>query len=308
MHGRRTDACRQSQRVVIRKSGIRAVVVAWLLVLPGAICSPDLESWGAGRAAVLLVVPDVLTTPGKSVQLEARLIQEGLLGGMGLGGERVEFFVRGQSVGTAMSGGDGRAFLEYTTRMRGVHPVKVKTISHERIEPAEATAVLAAWEYRKPILIVDMKALLTKQSIRPLPFPLPPLALSQALEAGAEAEPDAAGELEKLTKFYFNVIYLAQSRIEDPGRLRSWLTTHGFPTGLTRVIAPGKDAFEALLEDMQTKGWENIQGGIGRTREFAEVLAKRRLEAVILPLSEQDKSFPRRAEVVSSWKEVRKFL
>lgn len=297
-----------SERVTIKNAGIRAILVAWVLILPGAIISTGLESWGAGRAVGVLVVPDILTTPGKPVQLEARLVQEGLLGGMGLGGERVEFYVRGQSVGTAMTGGDGRAFLEYTPRMKGTHPIKVKTISHERIEPAESPAILAAWEYRNPILIVDMKALVTKQSIRPLPFPLPPLALSQALEAGAEAEPDAAGELEKLTKFYFNVVYLAQSQIENPGQLRSWLTAHGFPDGLTKVIAPGKEAFETLLEDMETNGWENIQGGIGRTREFAEVLAKRRLVPVILPLSDQEKSFPRRAEVVSSWKEVRKFL
>ncbi len=287
---------------------IRVSVVAWLLVLPGALFLMVLESWGAGRVTGSLVVPDVLTTPGKAVQLEARLIEQGFLGGSGLGGEQVEFYVRGQAVGTAMTGGDGRAFLEYTPRMRGTHPVKVTTASHERIEPAEGTAVLAAWEHRKPILLIDMRALVTKESIKPLPFPLPPLALSQALEAGADPEPDAADELEKLTRFYFNVIYLARSETENPALLRAWLSEHDFPTGLTKVVAPGKNPLEDLLIDMEEGGWENIQGGIGRTREFAEVLAKRRLQAVILPLSTQEQSFPRRAEVVSNWKEVRKFL
>lgn len=286
----------------------RAFVVAWVLVLPATFVLMAFESWGAARVTGTLVVPDVLTTPGEAVRLEARLIEKGLLGGKGLGGEQVEFYVRGQAVGTAMTGGDGRAFLEYTPRMRGTHPVEVKTASHERIEPVEATAVLAAWEHRRPILVIDMRSLLTKQSIKPLPFPLPPLALSQALEAGADPEPHAADELEKLTRFYFNVIYLARSETEDPALLRSWLSEHNFPTGLTKTIAPGKGALEALLEDMEEGGWENIQGGIGRTREFAEVLAKRRLQVVILPLSENEKSFPRRAKVVSSWKEVRKFL
>ena len=63
---------------------------------------------------------DVLTTPGKPVKLQANVFEKGLLGRkIGLGGESLEFLVQGKVVGTTMTGGDGRAYLEYTPRMRG---------------------------------------------------------------------------------------------------------------------------------------------------------------------------------------------
>jgi len=70
-----------------------------------------------------LIVDDVLARPGKPAMLKARLVQDGLLGVTGLGGETIRFVVMGQHVGTALTGGDGRAFLEYKTQMRGNHPI-----------------------------------------------------------------------------------------------------------------------------------------------------------------------------------------
>ena len=37
----------------------------------------------------------------------------------GLGGEQLELIIEGKSVAKAMTGGDGRAFLGYTPKVRG---------------------------------------------------------------------------------------------------------------------------------------------------------------------------------------------
>ena len=71
------------------------------------------------KVAGRLIVEDVLARPGTPSMLKARLVQDGLLGIRGLGGETIEFIVQGQRIGTALTGGDGRAFLEYKTQMRG---------------------------------------------------------------------------------------------------------------------------------------------------------------------------------------------
>lgn len=43
------------------------------------------------------------------------------------GGERVEFFVDGKSVGKTLSGGDGYAFLSYIPKKTGIHVITVKS-------------------------------------------------------------------------------------------------------------------------------------------------------------------------------------
>jgi hypothetical protein len=74
-------------------------------------------------------------------------------------------------------------------------------------------------------------------------------------------------------------------------------------------LAAGAPALTAKLDDLKAGGWDNLKDGIGRSREFAEVLAERRVEAIIMPSSERDEQgLPRKAQVIKDWKEVRKKL
>ena len=52
---------------------------------------------------------------------------------IGLGGESLEFLVEGKVVGTTMSGGDGKAYLEYTPRMRGNLGITVRLSESPRV-------------------------------------------------------------------------------------------------------------------------------------------------------------------------------
>ena len=137
------------------------------------------EAVAAGKVAGTLSLRDALTAPGRPVMIEARLVRAGLLGQTGLGGEQLEFTVEGKKAGTAMTGGDGRAFLEYTPRRAGHYAVKVRLPLSQRVESPEASATMACWERRRPILLVEFAALTEETKAPPSPLPSLPLELGR---------------------------------------------------------------------------------------------------------------------------------
>ncbi len=254
-----------------------------------------------------VTVSDVLTTPGEDVQLEARVSEQGLLGReIGLGGETLEFVVDKQVVGMTMTGGDGRAFLEYAPRMRGNFTITVRVQESPRVESAEGSGLLASWERKKPILLIDLVAVMQDKSNPELPLPSFPINFSPTVLGQADTE--APQELEKLSRFYYNLVYLFRSQGGDVKNLQEWIRTNEFPPGFPKIIPSGREALEELIEQLEKDGWANVTGGIGRTAEFAEVLVERRLKAVILHDPEDREEYPRRAVLVKSWEKVRKHL
>lgn len=261
----------------------------------------------ADKAKPSVLVSDVLTNPGKPVQLQARVFEESLLGReIGLGGETLEFLVENQVVGTTMTGGDGRAFLEYAPRMRGNFTITVRVPESPRVLSAEGKGLLASWERKKSILLIDLVAVMQEKSNPELPLPSFPINFSPTVLG--EADNDAPKELEKLGRFYYNLVYLFRSEAGDKKTLQEWIRTHQFPSGFPKIIPSGRHALEELIVQLEKDGWANVTGGIGRTAEFAEVLVEHRLKAVILHDPEDKKGFPRRAILVKSWKRVRKHL
>jgi hypothetical protein len=290
-------------RISGRAVSLAILLVACLFVLPSHAVEVD-------KVPGTLSVRDALTSPGKPVRLEARLVRAGMLGPTGLGGERIEFTVDGRSAGAAMTGGDGRAFLDYTPRMRGNQPIAVKLFPNKRVESPEARGTLFSWERRRPILLVEMASLIEAPKTPTLPIPSLPLEVRPG--ASRSPVPDAAQELKRLTAYFYNVVYIAWSgRLEtgDQEDVRDWLRRHHFPPGLAVPLTAGASALTAKLDDLKAEGWDNLKAGIGRSREFAEVLAERRVEAIIMPSSERDEQgLPRKAQVIKDWKEVRKKL
>ena len=260
----------------------------------------------AEKAKAKIVVSDVLTTPGKPVKLQAHVFEEGLLGRqIDLGGETLEFLVQGKVVGMTMTGGDGRAFWEFAPRMRGNLEISVRLPESPRVLAAEATGLLASWERRRPILFIDVAAIVQQQDTPTMPSL--PINLSPTLVG--EADVDAPGELEKLGKFYYNLVYVYRTGgSEEEEAVQEWIQSHDFPVGFLRIIPHGSQPLIDLIAQFREGGWENLTGGIGRTIEFAEVLVENRLKAVIVHDPEDNEGFPRRAVLVKSWKRVRKHL
>lgn len=255
-----------------------------------------------------LTVHDSLTSPNQPATIEATLTSKGLLTETGLGGEPIELLVAGNVVATAMTGGDGRAFLSYTPKAKGAVPFTVRVGTTPRVAVVEAGANLAVWERRTPIMAVEMSSLMEE------PGGQGPIITWPGKEAeGRRPMSDAANELGKLTKFYYNVLYVVtRDKTMGPNDLvnaqaRQWLMDQKFPVGHILVLPSDTEAFGAKLDEMHAAGWKTLKIGVGRTKAFAEAFLQRRLDAVMVPEPAKGEA-PRKAKVAKEWKDVRKKL
>ena len=262
--------------------------------------------FAAEKTVGTLTVHDSLTAPNQSATIEVTLTGKTLLTEAGLGGEPVELLIAGHVVATAMTGGDGRAFLSYTPKAKGVVPFTVRVGTTPRVALAEAGANLAVWERRSPIMAVEMAALMKDTAGEE-----PTIAgLGKEVE-GRRPMPDAAEELGKLTQFYYNVLYVVTqdktggTTDQVNAQARQWLKDHKFPVGHILVLPSGPETFGAKLDELHAAGWKTLKVGVGRTKAFAEVFVQRRLEAVMVPEPAKGDA-PRKAKVAKEWKEVRK--
>ena len=285
--------------VSFRRAGLFTILLFWTAT---TILS------AAEKIPGTLTVHDSLTSPNQPATIEATLTWKGLLTETRLGGEPIELLVAGNVVATAMTGGDGRAFLSYTPKAKGAVPFIVRVGTTPRVAVTEAAANLAVWEHRSPIIAVEMAALMEEPAGQGPTVTLP----------GKEAEgrrpmPDAAEELGKLTQFYYNVLYVvaqdkaAGTNDEVNAQARQWLKDHKFPAGHILVLPSDPEAFGAKLDELHAAGWKTLKTGVGRTKAFADAFLQRRLDAVMVPEPPKGDA-PRKAKVAKDWKEVRKKL
>ena len=256
-----------------------------------------------------LRVHDSLTSPNQPATIEAMLTWKGLLTETGLGGEPIELLVAGSVVSTAMTGGDGRAFLSYTPKAKGTFPFTVRVGTTPRVADSEAGANLTVWERRSPIMEVEMAALM-EDAVGQGPAVIWP---------GKEAEgrrsmPDAAEELGKLAQFYYNMLYVVTwdkaggtNNDQVNAQARQWLKDQKFPAGHILVLPSNPEAFGEKLDELHAAGWKTVKVGVSRTKGFAEAFLQRRLDAVMVPEPAKGDA-PRKAKVAKEWKEVRRKL
>ena len=253
-----------------------------------------------------LTVHDSLTSPNQPATIEATLTRKSLLTETSLGGEPIELLVANKVVASAMTGGDGRAFLSYTPKAKVVLPFTVRVGTTPRVVVTEAAANLAVWERRSPIMAVELISLMEDVVGQE-----PTMTLSGKAAEARRPMPDAAAELGKLTQFYYNVLYVV-TRDKAMGtddqvsaQARQWLKDQKFPVGHILVLPSDPKALGTKLDDMHAAGWKSLKIGVGRTKAFAETFLQRRLDAVMVPEPAKGEA-PRKAKVAKEWKEVRK--
>ena len=260
---------------------------------------------GSEDKAIELYLTDALTFPSRPVQLQARLTEHRPDGDHGMPEEPVEFALQGHVLGTVTTDSEGWARLEFAPKMRGNLALRARWATEAKAVVVEGQGVLLSWERRRPILLVDLAVLvegeLEAEAPPPELFPDPGLVLGSPSAA-------APAELRKLAKFYYNLVYIDQTGKGRIEMIQSWLRKQEFPPGMIRVLSTTPVALHDLLESLKEEGWENVSGGIGRTADFAEVLVKNRLKAIMLPLPGKDEKFPRRAIVLHDWSRVRRHL
>ena len=279
----------------------RLVMLSWALGLLMTAMSLNISL----AQAADLSVTDGLTSPGKRIQLQARLTNPEAEGEIGLPDQTLEFFVHGRTVGQANTDAQGWARLDFAPTMRGNLPIIVKVVTPSKAEAIEGKGVLLSWERRRPILLIDLAVVVAGELVTDPPPP--ELYEDPGLQLG-DAHPAAAAELGKLAEFYYNLVYLdlsGRGHLED---IQEWLRDHQFPPGMIRILPQTSTALTELIHDLKTEGWEKVSGGIGRTADFAEVLVQNRLQTVILPLPQTQGRFPRRAIVLNDWSRVRRHL
>lgn len=277
--------------------------VAALFLYPGCLDAAE-------KSPATILVKDALTTPGQSVTIEAKLISKRLMLIAALGGEPLELVMDGKVVATAMTGGDGRAFFTYIPKAQGLAPIQIRVGNSSRVASTEGQAMLAIWEKRQPILVIELTSLLEEPTPNRIPPPIPSMGI--AIELERKPMPEAADELGKLTQFYYRIIYVITVA---PGRdgaqvsteVREWLKAHKFPTGYVMTLPPDSQALGAKIDEFHAEGWRTVKTAICRSSACAEAFLQRRLEAVIVPEPAKGHA-PRKAKVAKDWKEVRKKL
>lgn len=255
-----------------------------------------------------LLVKDALTTPGQPVTIEARLNAKGFLTTTGMGGEPLHLIVDGEVVALGMTGGDGKAFIRYSTKAQGVIPIAVRVGKTTRVQTTEGHAHIAVWEQRNPIVAIELSSLMEVPAAHN-PFP----GMGLHTKPQWKPMPDATVELTKLTQFYYRVIYVVSLPSSDAdgflanATVREWLNAHQFPPGYILILPPGAESLGTTLDALHKEGWKTVKTGVGRSKAFIETFLQRRLEAVMIPESATS-DVPRKAKVAKDWKEVRKKL
>lgn len=279
----------------------------WVLVIGAfaGLCVALPAVGGSEERSVVLYVTDALTFPSKPVQLQARLTEQRPEGEQGMAKEPVEFFIQGRALGKVTTDSEGWARLEFAPKMRGNLELRARWATAAKAEVVEGHGVLLSWERRRPILLIDLAVLVEGElDTEPPPpelFPDPGLILGEPHAA-------APAELSKLSKFYYNLVYLDQTGRGRLEAIQSWLRKQQFPPGMIRILPKTATSLHDLLLTLKEEGWENISGGIGQTADFAEALVKNRLQTIILPRPDTDERFPRRAIILNDWSRVRRHL
>ena len=293
----------QTHCVAVRPMGVFFRRASFLTLLFFWTASTIL--FAADKTSGTLTVHDSLTAPNQSATIEATLSRTGLPTGVGLGGEPIELLIAGYVVATAMTGDDGRALLSYTPKARGMVPFTVRVGAASKFASAEAGANLAVWEYRSPIMAIEMAALMQDAA------EVGPTVTGPGNEAeGRQPMIDAAEELGKLAQFYYNLLYVvtlekgAGGRDQANEQTRQWLKDRKFPVGHILVLPSDPEALGKKLDELYAFGWKQLKVGVGRTKAFAETFLQRRLVAVMVPEPAKGE-VPRKAKVAQEWKEVR---
>lgn len=286
--------------------GVYNSSLTWVLSLVVLLASITPAS-SDDKISSVLFVKDSLTAPKQEVSIEGRLVSEGIGGDNGLGGEPIELIVGKKVAATGMTGGDGKVFLSYTPTIQGVVPITLRVGNSPRVAKSEGHANLAVWERRHPIIVVDIAALMEDAHSG---GPLGGIIRSKLSER--KPLPDAADELEKLTRFYYGALYVLSSvsgadSFRTTSEAQEWLKANNFPAGYVVVLPHGDDALGTKLDEWNKAGWTTIKTGIVRSRDLAESFIRRRLEAVMVPEPAKG-DVPRKAKVAKDWKEVRKKL
>lgn len=146
-----------------------------------------------------IIVHDMIALAGREVMLKTET--KGIL--FNQGGEVVEFFVDGKSLGKNLSGGDGVAFKRFVPLRTGLYKIRVQSAG------ATDNGILLTVKRSTKLVFIDIEGSLWEK-----PF------IARAVSGGAATVKKISSE--------YTVIYLRTSMISMKS-LKLWLKENGFP-------------------------------------------------------------------------------
>ncbi|MEN6319654.1 MAG: hypothetical protein ABFD82_12955 [Syntrophaceae bacterium] len=218
----------------------------------------------SSRTYADVIVHDNVTLKDRELMLRAET--RGAL--LSKGGELVEFFVNGKSIGKNLSGRDGFAVKRYTPLKAGLYKIRIQSGDDKD------NGVLLALDRRAKMVFIDVEG-----SLLDGPF-------------GMKAKPGSAGAVKKIVK-RFPVVFLQKGFLSVKA-IRSWLKENNFPDAPILSWNRGDVLREIKEKDLSIKA---IVGG-------AEVIDATESKQ---PLAFSFDSVED-AEVVENWGEIEKKL
>ena len=168
-----------------------------------------------------VIVHDIVVPQGEEVMLRAET--RGKI--LSKGGELVEFFVDGKSIGKTLSGGDGFAFRQFTTIKTGLHGIAVKS------GVGEGNGLLLSLKKGTKIVFVDVEGSLFK---------------------GPFSKEPKQGSQKAIKEIYrrFPIVFL-QTGLLNVKALKVWLKEYQF---IELPVIPWKQG--ALFDNINEKGFK----------------------------------------------------
>lgn len=295
--------------VLIREFGLlrlkRTLIFFILILIP-------LLSWADEKKANLIFY-DQIVKPEEKVYLMANL-RKGLISVKPeISGERVEFFQGDnykKSLGVTLTGIDGTAVKEIPPLKNGFHsfsarlapaPSGAGQADTKRYSADESYGLVACWDPKRPLIIVDIDGTVSKTDKSELLF--------HKKDTNSKPLPDAPDVLRRLSKKY-NIIFLTHRNELLLNKTRQWLKEHKFPPAPVFTLRLGEDPLmpgeykDEKLKEWKKEGW-NMKIGIGNRPHDAEAYLDNGLKAIIL---DDDDDIPDKAIKVKNWKEIEKII
>jgi hypothetical protein len=261
------------------------------------LLSVPLLSWAKVKKTNLIAY-DQFAKPGEKIYLMAMLRKGFLSIKPEISGERIEFFRNKKSLGIALTGTDGTAVKEIPPLSVGLYSFSAKLPEKARYTAEEADGILACWDPRTPIIIVDMDTL---SEIERIDFPF------RKIKRDSKPLKDAPQVLKRLSKDY-NIIYLTNRDELLLNKTRLWLKDNRFPIAPVFSIKADEDSlakeYAERIKDWKKDGWD-IKIGIGNIPQHAEAYLDNGMKAIIL---EDEEELPEKAIMVKGWKEIEKTI
>lgn len=162
-------------------------------------------------------VNDNVCLEGETIMLKAQTKKNFFI----KGGEIVEFFINGKSLGKNLSGGDGYAFREYTPAGTGLYKISVKSKNESD------DGLLLSLKRGYGIVFVDVEGSLFPQFFSKEPMP-------------------GSRKTVKAISRKYNMVYI-KSGLFDIKAVKKWLSARGFPA-LPVLSWDNGEMFDALAK------------------------------------------------------------